>query len=246
MQNVGASQNNLIRENQRLKQRIAELEAKRSPISANPETGEIQIDDLSVGGMDIEKLRVRVSGLRAATTDVGDIGAWAKGRPNLAPLTALAQKPLVVDELKARIPLPLVNSMMDQIAGDQLKKAGLSEVRLSQGEGGEVRVRGMIQKGLTLPFEVNGNLSTTTEGKVKFKLLSSRLAGFPMPNLLVSIATRFAGDSLDKAGVTFDNNEFTLDPQQFKPKNVHFQLEELSVHDGAVTIGGAAPVSSET
>jgi len=129
---------------------------------------------------------------------------------------------------------------MDQIAGDQLKEAGLSEVRLSQGEGRQVRVRGTLKKGLSLPFEVNGNLAASSDGGVKFSLQSSRLGGVPMPNLLLSLATKLAGESLEKAGVSVQGDDFTIDTKRLTPKNVSFELSELSVDNGALVLEGSA------
>lgn len=232
----------LLAENRRLKAQLADMQASKPPITLDPKSGELQVDNLSLGSLTIEKLRVRAPGLREASADLKDVANWLPSKENEANFKKLAEKPVVVDELKARIPLPFVNSIMERIAGKQMQDAGLSEVRLSQGEGSQIRVNGRVKKGISLPFEINGDLVGTPDGKAKFSLRSSRVAGLPMPNFLVSFATKFAGESLEKAGIAVDGGEFSLDTQKMKPDKLLFELQSLSVQDGAILIEGAAPV----
>ena len=231
---------NLAQENRELKARLAELETKKSPISVDPAAGSLTVDDLNVGPLSIDSLQVRAPSLRKATRELANVETWLGGGQKS--LKQFSEGPVIVDRLKAKVPLPFVNSIMEKIAGDQMTKAGLSEVRLSQGEEEAIKVTGKVKKGIKLPFEVTGNLGTTEDGKLKFSLKSSKLGGLPMPNFLVSVATRLAGDSLSDAGVDVDGKDFSVDPSHLKPKNVLFQMEELSVQDGAILLSGAAPV----
>lgn len=231
---------NLARENRELKAKLAELEAKKSPISVDPQSGALSVEQLSVGPLSIDTLQVRAPALRNATRELEKVETWVSGGQDS--FKQFSQGPVVVDRLKAKIPLPFVNSLMEKIAGDQMTRAGLSEVHLSQGEEQTLKVTGKVKKGLQLPFEVTGDLGATNDGKLKFSLRSSKLGGLPMPNFLVSMATRLAGDSLAGAGVEVEGKDFTVDPTRLKPKNVIFQMKDLSVQDGAILVDGAAPV----
>ena len=231
---------NLAQENRELKARLAELESKKSPISVDPAAGSLTVEDLNVGPLSVDTLQVRAPSLRKATRELENVETWLGGGKKS--LKQFSEGPVVVDRLRAKVPLPFVNSIMEKIAGAQMTKAGLSEVHLSQGEEQALKVTGKVKKGIKLPFEVTGNLGTTEDGKLKFSLQSSKLGGLPMPNFLVSVATRLAGDSLSDAGVEVDGKDFSVDPSRLKPKNVLFQMDELSVQDGAILLSGAAPV----
>ena len=232
---------NLAHENKQLKAKLAELESKKSPISVDPAAGSLSVDDLNIGPLNIDTLQVRAPSLRKATCELENVETWLSGKQDS--LRQFSEGPVVVDRLKAKIPLPFVNSLMEKIAGDQMTKAGLSDVKLAQGEDQALTVTGKVKKGIKLPFEVTGNLGTTEDGKLKFSLKSSKLGGLPMPNFLVSVATRLAGDSLSDAGVEVEGKDFSVDPSRLKPQNVLFQMEDLSIQDGAIIVNGAAPVT---
>lgn len=236
----------LVAENLQLKRRVAELEKKASsPISADPKSGEVHIDHFSIGPLNIEKLDVHSQALASAANDVeGSLTNLKSGHLFPCDLKQLSQKPVIVRALKAQIPVPFVNSILEQVAGAELKKSGLSDLRLSQAEPGQLTVNGTSHKGLPLPFEVTGHLSATDDGKLKFHVRRSKLGIIPLPNALVSLAGKLAGDQLAKAGVAADGQEFTIDPAQYKPKNVLFQLDKLNVVDGAILVEGGAPVVS--
>lgn len=228
----------LAKENSELKARVAALESGKGPVSVDPKEGLLEIRDLRIGPLSVETARVRAPALRQASREMENVEAWLGGKESLQKLT---EGPVVVDRLKAKIPLPFVNSLMEKIAGDQMTRAGLSDVSLSQGKDRTLKVQGKVKKGLTLPFEANGSLATTDDGKVKFSLQSSKLGGLPMPNFLVSLAGRFAGDALKKAGLEVDGKDFAFDPQALKPENILFKMKNIEVQDGAILVEGAAP-----
>lgn len=235
----------LAAENFQLKKRLAALEARASsPISANPQTGEVKIDNFQVGPLSIEKLDLTSKALSDSAAEVDKFATLEAGSLKLPEFKKLTEKPLLVRALKAAIPLPFVNSALEQIAGAQLSKAGLSDLQIGQTDDGLLKVTGKARKGLQLPFEVTGRLSATPEGKVKFQIARSKVGSIPMPDLVVTLATKLAGEKLEKAGVTAEGKEFTLDPRPHKPSNLIFQLKNLSVGDGAILIEGGAPVVS--
>lgn len=239
---TGAS--NLVAENQRLRQRVAALEAKAtSPISANPEKGEVRVENLSMGPLQVDKLHLQSKALEEATASLQDLKSFLPGsKSKKLDASGLAEKPLLVRALKAKLPIPFVNSMIEQVAGAQFAESGLSEVALSEAEGNQVRLSGKVKKGIKVGFEVLGDLSATKEGKVRVKVNGTKLGGVPMPNFVVSLASRLAGSYLDKAGVSQDQTQFTIDPKRFQPKNVFFQLNNLSLEDGAILLEGGLPV----
>lgn len=237
----GSSHADLLAENARLRAQLKAANERRSPISIDPSQGEITVDNLTLGGLSVESLRVRSPGLRGATVHLQDIGNWSPTKLQTGALGELTKKPLVIDELKARVPLPVVNSLLENVAGHQMAKAGLSEINLSQGSGNQLKVTGRLKKGISLPFEASGELGTTADGKVKFSLKSSRLGGIPMPNSLVGLASNLAGASLAKAGVSVDGENFTIDTSRQKPDNLIFQLDQVALVDGALTVQGSAP-----
>jgi hypothetical protein len=230
----------LAQKNRELQARVTELESKKGPISIDPEKGALEVKDLRVGPLSVETAQIRAPALRNATRDLEKVETWLSGGKNS--LQNFTDGLVVVDRLKARIPLPFVNSLMEKIAGDQMSRAGLSEVSLSQGEGDRLKIQGKVKKGIKVPFEVTGALGTTADGKVKFSLQTSKLGGLPMPNFLVSMATKFAGDSLSKGGVKVDDQKnYTFDPKGLQPDNILFRLDNLAVQDGAILVEGSAP-----
>lgn len=236
----------LAAENLQLKKRVAELESRaNSPIAIDPKKGKVEVNDLAIGSLAIEKLELHSDALSGTSEKIGaELANLKLNRFKPADLKQLSREPLTVRALKASIPLPLVNSILDQVAGAELQRAGLSDIRLSQNKDGSLKVVGKSHKGLTLPFEANGRLSTTGDGKIKFQLENSRVGSIPMPGFLVSFATSLAEGKLRKAGVSTDGQEFVIDPNQHKPDNIRFQLDKLSVHDGAILIEAGSPTVS--
>ncbi len=238
----------LAAENFQLKKRIAELEARASsPISLDPAKGKITIEDLTVGSLAIEKLELRSQALAETAEKLSSSPhTLPHNLLNPAVLKELGRESFTVENLRASIPLRLVNSLLDQIAGAELKKAGLSDIQLTQNRDGSLKIQGTSHKGLSLPFEVNGNLSATKDGQVKFQLLTSRLGALPLPGFLVSLATSFAGDKLKGVGVSGNGTDFLIDPTRHKPENVHFQLGNLELANGRFFIAGGLPSAKGT
>ena len=130
----------------------------------SPENGEVKIDNFQVGPLVIEKLHLKSQALSESAQEMDKFATLETKGLQLPDLKTLSQKPLLVRDLKAQIPLPFVNSALEQIAGSQLQKAGLSELQLGQTKDGQLKIQGRIQKGVNLPFEVTGKLATAKDG----------------------------------------------------------------------------------
>ena len=106
----------LAQENRQLKAKLAALETKQSPISVDPAAGSVSVTDLNIGPLSIDTLQVRAPSLRKATRDFENVEAWLSGGEKS--LKQFSTGPVVVDRLKAKIPLPFVNSLMEKIANN--------------------------------------------------------------------------------------------------------------------------------
>ncbi len=86
-------------------------------------------------------------------------------------------------------------------------------------------------------------MSITTEGKPRFDLTKTRVAGLPMPNFLTTLATAlFGGEALREAGVHQKGSEFTIDTSKTLPPNIDIHLSRVSVSKGGLVIEGGRQV----
>lgn len=246
---MDAAQSNtsaLRAENARLR---AELEAlrreKRPPVSMDPASGKVVIDNYETPDYKVESMEISSPGIQQATNQMSQLDTWLRsGSPGAKPdLGGLLEQPLTVEKMRLQVPFSTINKAIPKIAGKQLQEAGVRRLSISPGdEPGEIRIEGRVKKLVEVGFSVEGNLSVTPTGKTRFEIERSRVGGIPMPNFLASLATAmFAGKSLSEMGVEQEGNEFRMDPKTMLPSNVKTRITGLGVSSEGFLIEGGSP-----
>jgi hypothetical protein len=96
--------------------------------------------------------------------------------------------------------------------------APLKEIVITA-EGGRLKQRGMMHKGIDVPFEVDGTLGVTDDGQIRFHAEKVSSAHIPFKGLL-----HLFGEDLSKVinlqrdrGVTFEGDDILLNPGRMLP-----------------------------
>jgi hypothetical protein len=89
-------------------------------------------------------------------------------------------------------------------------------------DGTNLRQRGVLDKGLKLPFDVKGGIEATPDGRIRLRAAAVKGFGVPVHPLMKLLSIEM--DDLLKVkpghGVTVENNDLILDPQQLVPPPV--------------------------
>jgi hypothetical protein len=113
-------------------------------------------------------------------------------------------------------------------------------------EGGELKQKGVLKKGIAIPFDVKGGVEPTPDGRIRVHARSIRSLGLPMKPLL-----KLLGLDLQKLvkleaghGVTVDGNDFVIDPQRARPPprlRGRVTAVRLEGHELVQTFGSGPP-----
>jgi hypothetical protein len=96
--------------------------------------------------------------------------------------------------------------------------APLKKIRIST-KGDKLKMTGKVHKVVDVPFEIVGDLSATSEGKIRLHPTSVKAAGVPVKGLMHLLGLEVSNlINTNKArGVTVDNDDLILDQEQVIP-----------------------------
>ena len=139
----------------------------------------------------------------------------------------------------------LLNTYVFNYKGSPLRQLEVSI------EDGQLRQRGILHKGIDLPFSIRADVSPTTDGRLRLHPTSVKVLGIGMRHLM-----RFLGLELDNLvhvrqgrGVEIDGNDFLLAPAGLLPPPriegrvvaVRITQDEIQQFFGASERGDAIP-----
>jgi hypothetical protein len=137
-----------------------------------------------------------------------------------------------------------LNALMNEhVFGHGKKPIKDLEVHL---ENGVVKQKGVLDKGVQLPFNVEGAVTATPDGKIRVHAKSIRSLGLPMKPLLKVLGVDMADivKVEPSHGLTVDANDFVLDPEKMlPPPRLRGRVTSVRVEGRQVvqTFGGAKP-----
>ena len=95
----------------------------------------------------------------------------------------------------------------------------VEKVQLSIDDERRLRQRGVLDKGIDVPFDVKGRIEATPDGRIRVHASNVRGFGVPVTPLMKIFGVEM--DDLLKVkpghGVTVDDNDLILDPEQLVP-----------------------------
>jgi hypothetical protein len=178
---------------------------KPAPASPTPVEVEMRNVDLHV----TEHITLQVRNLRGRF-----VAVRPDGIPNLddneSYVVDVDAGEIAVDEVS-------LNALMNEhvFAGHKPPVKGLKITM----EEGQLKQKGKLDKAIDLPFRVKGGVEATPDGKIRVHAKSIKSLGLPVGPLMKVLGIEM--DDLLKVeaghGVTVDENDFIIDPQQALP-----------------------------
>lgn len=142
---------------------------------------------------------------------------------------------VAIDSAEIAIDMASLNALMSRT----LRRSGanVERVRISTEEPNALRQQGLLKKGIKLPFDVKGGLAATADGRIRMRAAAVRTLGLPVKPMMKVLGIEM--DDLMKVrpghGVTLQDNDLILDPQQLvPPPSIRGKVTSVRVIDGAL------------
>jgi hypothetical protein len=113
-------------------------------------------------------------------------------------------------------------------------------------EGGRIKQKGTLKKGVEIPFEMVGDMSATPDGKIKIHPIKMRAAHLPVKGLMniFGLDTAKLINTRNTRGMTVDDNDVILDPvQMMPPPKIRGQVTSVRIEGDKIveTFGQVKP-----
>jgi hypothetical protein len=142
---------------------------------------------------------------------------------------------VAVDTGRVSIDLPSLNALMAHtLAGDA---SNVDKVKVSVDDKGDLKQKGVIDKGVAIPFTVKAGIEATPDGKLRVFTKSVKGFGMPMKPLMKMFHIEM--DDLlhvkPGKGITVRDNDLILDPATLMPPpSIHGAVTAASIENNAV------------
>lgn len=232
MQPLGKpSYEQLLAENQKLRQ---QLQARpRAGMEVDFESESVQIHGLQSEELSLQQAKVHMPGLAKALPELLKVGSRMDrdGSFSMPDLSQFSRYPMKVQQLRMEIS----ESTLNQVLAKR-EVEGMSELRVRLGEGGRIRLSGIAQKLIPVPFEVEGRLSA--EGSaLRFQLQRTRLAGFlPIPNLMTNFFASLASREMAAMHVHQQGDDYRIDLKPFLPAGIELEIDRITSEPGTLRV----------
>lgn len=142
---------------------------------------------------------------------------------------------VAIDSAEIALGMASLNALMMRTLGGDRSNVG--KVRISIDEERRLRQRGVLEKGLDVPFDVKGNVEATPDGRIRVH--AAKVRGFGVPVTPVMKVFGIEMDDLLKVkpghGVTVEDNDLILDPQQLvPPPRIRGKITAVRITDTAM------------
>jgi hypothetical protein len=123
---------------------------------------------------------------------------------------------VTVDSGEVAVDVPSLNALMTRTLKGH---SNISSLTLSIDKDGQLRQKGTVKKGVSVPFDVKATVSATPDGRIRIHSESVKSLGVPVKSLLNTFGVEL--DDLLKIdagrGVTVKDNDLFLDPTSLLP-----------------------------
>ena len=124
---------------------------------------------------------------------------------------------VTIDSGEIALDMASLNALMRRTLGDG--NSNVAKVEISTDDEHRLRQKGVLKKGVPVPFDVRGAVEATPDGRIRVHAAKVRGFGLPVTPIMKIFGVEM--DDLLKVkpghGVTVDNNDLILDPQQLVP-----------------------------
>lgn len=115
--------------------------------------------------------------------------------------------------------------------------ANIEKIRISADDGNGLRQKGLLDKGIKVPFDLKGRVEATPDGRIRVRAASMRTLGIPVKPLMRVFGIEM--DDLVKVkpghGVVVEDNDLILDPEQLvPPPKIRGKVTAVRVADGTL------------
>ena len=128
-----------------------------------------------------------------------------------------------------------LNALMTRTLGQG--RSNVEKLRISTDDQSRLRQQGVLNKGIKVPFDVKGGIEATPDGRIRMHAAAVRGFGLPVNPLMKLLGLEM--DDLLKVkpgnGLTVDENDLILDPQQLvPPPRIRGKVTSVRIADGAI------------
>lgn len=142
---------------------------------------------------------------------------------------------VTIDSGEILLDMASLNALMNRTLeeGD----ANVEKIQISTDDERRLRQKGLLDKGIKLPFDVKGGVEATPDGRIRMHAASVRGLGIPVKPLMKIFGIEM--DDMVKVkpghGVTVEDNDLILDPEQLvPPPKIRGKVTSVRVIDGAL------------
>jgi len=153
-----------------------------------------------------------------------------------------------VDTGEVAVDLPSLNAIVNRAL--ERARSNVRRVDISVDDTGQIRQKGVVKKGVNVPFDMKASVGVTPDGLIRIHTESVKGFGVPVNPLLKVL--RVKTDDLIRVdpghGIRVEDNDLLLDVSQLlPPPGFHGQLRSVRVDRGALIqvfgSGTAQPIS---
>ena len=155
---------------------------------------------------------------------------------------------VAVDTGEVAVDLPSLNAIVSRAL--ERARSNVRRVDISVDDTGQIRQKGVVKKGVNVPFDMKASVGVTPDGLIRIHTESVKGFGVPVNPLLKVL--RVKTDDLIRVdpghGIRVEDNDLLLDVSQLlPPPGFHGQLRSVRVDRGALIqvfgSGTAQPIS---
>jgi hypothetical protein len=201
--------------------------ATKAPPSPSPGRQPVEVEMSNVDLHVTADVTLRVRHLRGRFEPAG--------RADMPYLEDKLSYVVAIDSGEIALDMASLNALMTTTLGQG--RSNVEKLRISTDDQSRLRQQGVLKKGIKVPFDVKGGVEAMPDGRIKMHAAAVRGFGLPMNPLMKLL--RMEMDDLVKVqpghGVTVDNNDLILDPQQLVPPPlIRGKVTSVRVADGAM------------
>ena len=157
------------------------------------------------------------------------------GRADMPYLEDKLSYVVAIDSGEIALDMASLNALMTRTLGQG--RSNVEKLRISTDDESRLRQQGVLDKGIKVPFDVKGGIEATPDGRIRLRAAAVRAFGLPV-NPLMKLLRLKMDDLLTVKpghGVTVDNNDLILDPQQLVPPPlIRGKVTSVRVADGMI------------
>jgi hypothetical protein len=124
---------------------------------------------------------------------------------------------VAIDSGEIALGMASLNALMTRTLGHG--HSNVSKVKISTDDERRLRQQGVLTKGVPVPFDVKGSVEATPDGRIRVH--AAKVRGFGLPVTPIMKIFSIEMDDMLKVkpgyGITVENNDLILDPQQLVP-----------------------------